>query len=269
MPIENLNDLEQSLHLESGTLSKALESEEAVSIEIPELKILKNEDYDSLMSNVKSEASKQGVELLLKELKEKEGLEYDGRKKPENFINALREKITKEAGAEPEKKYKDLKTSMSKVQENLQALENEYSSYKKDVELNRQRATIEATLSSEIPTDISLTIPNNDLLTLFNSNNKSTINEDGQLVFLDNSGNVRRNEVNQNPLTAKEVMSSFVTPYIKQTQGGAGATDTKGTNAPTGMESFIKEMTDKGVNQNSAEFSKELRTRMSAGTLKM
>ena len=126
MPIENISDLEKSLHLESGTLSKALENEENVTIEIPELKILKNDDYDALINNVKAEASKQGIELMLKEWKEKEGLEYDGRKKPENFINALKEKTIQEANVEPEKRYKDLKTSYGKLQDNLESVTNQF-----------------------------------------------------------------------------------------------------------------------------------------------
>jgi hypothetical protein len=266
MPIENISDLEKSLHLESGSLSKALESEESIKIEIPELKILKTDDYDSLISNVKSEASKQGIELMLKDLKETEGLEYEGRKKPENFINALKEKVRKEAGEEPEKKYKDLKTSFGKLQENFQGLETLHNNFKKDVEFKQQKNNIDAKIMSEIPDN--LTISKEDALSLFNLKNKASLNDEGNIVFMDGE-TVRKNEVNQNPMTPTEVMETFITPYIKQTQGGAGGTDTKGTNAPTGMESFIKEMETKGVKQNSADFSKELRERMSAGTLKI
>lgn len=267
MPIGNLKDLEKSLHLEEGTLEKALKSEEEVKVELPELKILKLDDFDSLINNVKTEAGNQSVELMLKKMKEDEGLDYEGRKKPENFVNALKEKISKEAGEEPEKKYKDLKTSFSKLQENYKALEDTHKSFTQEVQMEKQKSTINNKILASIPDN--LTISKEDALALFTLKNKSQINEDGNIVFLQGDS-IRKNEINQNPLGIDEVVNEFITPYLKKVDGGANGSDSKGGNGtPSSMETFIKEMEGKGINKNSAEFTKVLRERVKDGTLKV
>lgn len=104
---------------EIDTLIADTEEKEAA---IPEgIKVLNTQEYTTLTENVKNDGIKIGKELQIKELKEKTGVEVEG-KNPEKFIDAFKAKVEKESGTSVDEKVKqrdktisDMKTALEKV----------------------------------------------------------------------------------------------------------------------------------------------------------
>ena len=261
--IENIEDLEVSLKLEKGTLSGAIANEDNVKIDLSGLRINSLEDHETLISNTKKEGGKMANEILLKEMKETAGLDYEGRKDPANFIKALTEKAIKDSGVEPEKKFAELKTSFDALQTNFANEQTKYNDLVSETKANTLKATINNQISATIPSELK--IPKEDALLLFNSKFKSELNEEGKLV-ISKDGTILKNDL-QNPLSVSDVMTDFINPYLKEVEGGAGGKDNKKPNKPTSMDAFTKRMTDQGLKTGSAEFQKEMSKAIADKTL--
>lgn len=264
--IENIKDIESSLNLKEGSLLEAFSNEENVTVDISGLKINTIEDHDTLILNTKKTQSKIAEEELLKKMKSDSGLEYEGRKDPSNFIKALTEKVSKDAGIEPEKKYTDLKTAFDKLQTNLT---NSEDNYNKLVDKNNSEGVardINGKITAAMPKDLK--ISNKDALLLFNANTTSYLNDSGVLEFT-KDGDVLRNDTNQNPLTLDEVMTTFATPYLLDAEGGRGGKDDKGGKGSTSLDIFDKRMAEAGHGELSAEYSKEFDKAIADKTLIM
>ena len=261
--IENIEDLESSLNLEKGSLSKAIESEDKVSIDISGLKINTLDDHNTLLENTKSNASKIAQELQLKEMKETLNLDYEGRKDPANFITAFTEKITKEAGKEPEQKFTELKDSFDKLQDNFKVEQSRYNDLIETTKAEKVVGEIDSKIKDSIPKNLN--ISNDDAVLLFKSKYKAELGENKSLV-ISKDGNIIKDDI-ENPKSISDIMSDFVTPYLKKVDGGKGGEDFKSKGKPNSMESFIKRMNDEGVSQGSADFSKRMNSAIADKTL--
>lgn len=98
MAINNLNAIEKALHLEEGSLQKAIDSEDKIDIVIPELIIKPKKDYDEYIDNYGKEKWDDGAETAEKravnKIAEKYKIELDDtRKTVENLVVAITEKI--------------------------------------------------------------------------------------------------------------------------------------------------------------------------------
>ncbi len=262
MAIENINEIEQSLGLEAGKLIELINSEDKVKIDLSNKVIYDKNDYNSLINNIKKEEFKKGQELLLKELKDEQGLEYEGRKDPKNFIKHFREKIEAESKIEPEKKYSNLKTDFEKLQEINQSLTQKYSELEMSIKKRENERFINETLLSEIPDNT--TIPKDDILAILKAKNEFNVGEDGLEIIKD--GEVLKNQTTRDLLTPNEFMKDFIKPYLKDVEGGRGNQDDDGVKAGT-FESFDAEMKNKGI--VGQEYNIEMQKRIKEGTLKV
>lgn len=266
MPIENLKDLEKSLRLESGMLQKAIDNEEKVSIELPELKIFTESEHSDLLNNTKKDAGVVATEIMLKEMKTSQNLDYEGRKVPDNFMKAFKEKIIKESGVEPEKKFTELKGSFEKVQENLVESEKKFTDLQSLVNSDKKERSKNDFISGNFNGDLIL--KNKDALVIFNGRVKTEINEDGKYIFF-KDGSVLKNETTQNPLEINDVIKDVMSDFYKKVEGGKGGGDNKGGGKVGSLEDFKKRMNDEGVNSGSAEYTMKMSKEVADGTLKI
>ena len=137
------------------------------------------------------------------------------------MVNAIKTKVESESKIEPEEKFKNLKADFEKLQSNLVEKENEFTTFKTNIE--RQNSL------NEIKTEFTKHIPDNTLVS------KSTIfveakekgfsfeKEDGRVVVKDAMGNVVKNDSTLSPVSVKEWVSEFVTPYLPAQTGGCWA----------------------------------------------
>jgi len=263
MAIENLSAIEKSLGLEEGTLQSAIDNEESVSVEIPELEIFTKDDFNKRIENVKSEAGKAAVEIAVKKSRNDLGLDFEG-KTMSNLLEAHSKKVLGEAKIEPNKKIEELtkdnellKTNLSTIQQELQTTKDQWSQEKSS-------AKRDALILSSIPENTI--IPKQDILSIFKSTHEVEFTEGGGHQVKKN-GQVQKNSTNLDPLSVSDYMSNFSTPYLKAASGGAGAGDETGNPKKGSFEAFEKEAEDAGW--SIEERNNIMSDRIKAGTLEV
>ena len=269
--IENITEIENGLGLKEGTLKDAIASEEATTIEMPvgkmvnpeEFEIIAKEDYETRVNNIKTESKKAGVEIAVKEARNSLGLEFEG-KTIDNLLKSHSDKVLADAKIEPEKKVKELAGDKTKLQGKVEEWEGKYNELQtqmlaKDTKLKRDQDIL-----SFMPD--KLTLPNRDVLTLFNSNYE-VATEDGVAVV--KSGGETLKDTNLNPKLLKDVVVEFASGYKKPIEGGAGDGDTTGAPKGGSIDAFTEEMVKKEISPNSEAFQLEMKKRISDGTLVM
>jgi len=261
--IENIGAVEQSLGLESGKLSEMLSSEESHSIDLDSRVFFNKEDYNTRITNIKDDVYIKGQEEMLKKMKLDEGLEYDGRKDPNNFIAALKSKIEKESTKEPEQRFADLNTKFEQMQGISKDWETKFSDLQGENTREKNQFKINSTLLKEIPDNI--VIGKEDVLSILKSKNDFSISDDGSVILMKN-GKPLENSATLNSMSPSEFMKDLIKPYLKAVEGGRG--DEGGSTPSQGsLESFQKEMEGKGV--KGEKFNEEMQKRISNGTLKL
>lgn len=265
MAIENLTDLEKSLKLDEGTLSKALQSETPVKIELPQLVVRTKDEEDTFIENLKTNHFTAAQEILIKNTKRDLGLDFEG-KNINKLIEVVKAKALEEAKIEPDKKVQELAADKAKLQQNIQELESKFQAKEKEfIFKENERKVNDALLSSM---NFETAIPTNDVLTLFKSNFQTDL--EGDKVVIKKNGEVLKNPTTLSPLSPNEVLAEFAKPYLKTAviTGGGGKKDEPGGKLNS-YEAFEKSMTDQNIKPGSAEFIQKMQEAMKSGTLKM
>jgi hypothetical protein len=264
MAIENLSVIEQTLQLPEGTLKQAIESQEVVKIELPELVVLKKEEDSLRIENLKSTFQKQGADFLIKEAKQKFGLEFEG-KSIDKFAESLKVKALQEAQINPDSKVKELQSDIEKLRNNLLEKDNLIQNIEQTYKKKEAQTFIDSTLNKAI--NVETTIPKEDVLQLLKSKFEIDL-EENKIIFKKN-GEVLKNEKTLSPKTIEEVMTEFLPTYTKQgATGGKGEGNQTGNRNATSMDLFNEEMKNKSINVGSEAYNRELQTRLANKTLK-
>jgi hypothetical protein len=269
MAIKNLDELGKYLNLEEGQkLSDLINSEDDVEVTLKEGDFYTSEQKESLIGNHRKEAETAGREKLLKELRDSNGLDYEGVKHPENFVNALQEKVKAEAIAEakiePSKKIDGLNNDLSQLRNQLQEKEGVINELNTKMKTERDSIKIEQAIFNSLPEKTSL--PKDDLALLFRSKHDLRVGENGNIEIL-KGGEVLKDDM-RNPIEVSKVVQEFSSSYIATPIGGSG-NDNPPPSGGGDLESFTNEMKEKGVGINSEAFNKEMQIRIANGTLNM
>lgn len=265
MAIENLSVIEQTLQLPEGTLKNAIESQDVVKIELPELEVFKKEDYKSRIENLKSDFQLSGKDHFVKEIKRQYGLEFEG-KKAESLVEALKAKALEEANITPDSKVKELQSDIEKLRNNLLEKDNLIQNIEQTYKKKEAQTFIDSTLNKAI--NVETTIPKEDVLQLLKSKFEIDL-EENKIIFKKN-GEVLKNEKTLSPKTIEEVMNEFLPTYTKQgATGGKGEGNQTGNRNATSMDLFNEEMKNKSINVGSEAYNRELQTRLANKTLKL
>jgi hypothetical protein len=264
MALENITELEQALGIEGGKLQEMITSEEVHKIDLSEKIILDKPIYDERISNIKKESSQQALEVAIKEQRNALGLEFQG-KTMENLVTALKAKVEAESKVEPETKYKNLKSDFEKLQENLQQKETEFVDFKTNIQKKQELNEIKSEFTKHIVGETF--VSKSTIFTEAKEKGYSFEKEEGKIVVKDANGNVLKDEKTLSPIAVKDFVSTFVTPYIKPTTGGAGGKDESDTGKAGSLEAFLKEAEKNGW--NATKQNEEMSKRIKDGTLKM
>ena len=262
MAIENLSVIEQTLQLPEGTLLQAIESQEVVKVELPELEVFKKEDYNARIENLKSTFQKQGQDFLIKEAKQKFGLEFEG-KSIDTLAEKLRAKALEEAKVEPNEKVKELQSDLEKLRKNLEEKDNLIIQKETEFKQNEKKRLIKDTLLSKM--NIETSIPKEDVLTILQSKYEIDVENDN-IIFKQN-GEVLKNNTTLNPKTVAELYAPFFPNYPKQPTDGIDENNETVHCKFNSLEMFNEEMQNKGIALNSEAYNKEMMQRLSNKTL--
>lgn len=199
---------------------------------------------DDEIENIKTESKKTGYsegkeagsEMTIKAVKKLAGVEFEG-KTPENLFAAVKEKLSTEAGKEPNTKIAELESDKKKLQDLIS--EKEGIIQTKESELTN--LFIEAKIKSRLPEKTETGLTRDDLFTLYSSRRKFQRTEN-DIQLLDPKTGEQIKDKKMNHVKIENDIEEFLEPYGKpKTDGASGGDDTG--NSSKGIES-MKKMSD-------------------------
>jgi hypothetical protein len=246
-------------------LIKALEGKEidfdvkALQADLDTLK----QGYATEIEDNKLKSQKIGQEILLKELKNDLGFDYEGRKDPENLKKAYIDKF----GTPPAAANVDLDALQNSFTKQLEAKESEIESIKNTYKKESDNKTISEALKSSFSAfDGKTNYKTEDLVTIALSKNEFAV-VDGK-VFKSKDGEVIKNDVYQTVTSDAFANTMMLDGYIKKAEGGRVIGDeTKG--GKYSMDEFISSQEAQGVNVNSQEFAVNMDKAVASGTIEL
>lgn len=222
---------------------------------------------ETYYNNLKKDLHKAGVEVAIKDYREKYGFEG---KNIENLIEAVKLKTLEEAKIEPEEKLKLIQQTVAEKDEalqqaieRLQQKENEYKTFKNQTVLDKE-------LDSYIPKNTIL--PKEDIKLILKNKLSFDVSENGTVFALDKEGNVIKDKTTADPRDAKDVIATFFQDnqsYLKPIDGGSGQGDSVSGSKKKSLNEFIEEQKQKGISPNSEEFQNNLTPLLKEGSIEM
>lgn len=165
------------LKIPQDVIDNLLAGDEEQDVTIPDgIKVFDAESYTALEASLKATGKagyiNAGKEIAIKDLKEKLGVEYDG-KDPEVFLQKATEKILADAGnSDAAKQLTALEQQLADNQSQLEAAINEKNSLARDTEW-----------LMKFPRERSANMSDEDRLLLLR-NKLTTVEEDGKTTYL-------------------------------------------------------------------------------------
>ena len=269
MAIENIQEIEKLLKLKEGSLTEAITKEEAVKIEIPALHVFNDDELktrDSRQYGLGKDAER---EMSVKNKAKDLNMTID-KYDMDTFLDAYKNLVKKEIGAtdtelqkaieDRDDKIKTLSNTILEEQNNAKEIENRYINKLNQNEINEKNNEIIGKILAKNPA-AKLTIDKSDAVVLFNSNFSSKKTESGIEVF---KGEKRLEDPKTfNPIALEEVWETFLTEKkLIAIEGGSGQEGGGASGGKKNMDSFLKEMTSKGIKYGSEEFQAELNKRI-------
>ena len=276
--IENIEAIEGSLGIEAGTLTKAIESDEKVSIEVPKGKvvdpetheIITKDDYRTRIDNIKADSEVVGVEKAVKHARTKHELDFEGSRKGDGenieiLLQSFSKKALSDAGTEPDKKIGELEKDKGILQDKAVTLQDKIDELLLSNTQKDAQRQIETNILSGIPDN--LTLSKEQVMTLFLAD-YSVENDNGKQV-VKKGGETLKNESTLDPLLLGDVIKTYSETFAKGVEGGAGKGSTVGDPKGGSMALFTKEMNDAGHTTGSEHFNREMQKRITDGSLKL
>lgn len=264
---EALEKLAKLGKIEVSVLEAAIKATEEQDIAIPELNVFTTDELATRDSNAKktgyNEGKVAGLEIAVKEQKEKLGLDIEG-KDLGTLITAVQKKTLDDAKIEPSKQIEELKSEKLKLQQNLELA-------------IKEKETLSGTITSiKTENDLISMFPENSTDILTNQEKLSSfksvfevVKEDGKMVAKKDGVTVK-DPTTQNPLEVKEVLKSYFTERKWVVEGepnrqgrGSGGDSGKGGAILT-LKELEKKFTDAGKSLQGQEFQAELDAAMKA-----
>lgn len=235
------------LNLNVEELTKGMTSENDVEIEMPNLKMFKPTELETLLDNRGKERYDIGRtaerEIVYKELSKEIGV--DTIKNHKDFVGAYKNLILDEAKIEPDKKLDEANKSINNLREQITNKDNDYLVLQKKVTANQIRFDVKSFIP-KMPEGLG--ISKEDAASLFF--NSHEVKEDG--VY--KNGTLLKDNL-EKPLSTQESVNSFITDRKwnsidpKGRGNGSGGSKTN----PKTMEDFEATCKEKGFATGSAE----------------
>lgn len=248
---ETLKKIAEVLKLDASTFEANLKSEKEETLEVPAL--FTEEDKNKFGENRFNEGKKAASEILVKDLKQKHGLEFDG-KSIDGFLDKYSEKVIADAKIVPDEKVKKLSEENKTLKDNLQAAIGKEQTLAKEYADKLFHVETRSEILSYIPE--KTIIPREDLAVLF-MNSHRVAKEDDRVIVYKGADPIKDNVLNPVPL--KTVISQFAEKYIDKTGMGGGDSGGGATGKFKTMSSLIAHLETVKVNPGSDEGQKLIR----------
>jgi hypothetical protein len=237
-------------------LETAIKDEKEVDVAIPDkLSTFTDDEVQTLKSNEYKSGKEAGVEMAVKESKEKLGLSFTG-KTIDGLIDAATKKALEDAKIAPDAKVQELEGKITTLQTTVKDYETKLA--EKDNEVSGIRINSELYKHIPAPGDNGPAISQDDVIGLMKSNGYEFKIENGATVAYKGGKKVTDKLSNDMPL------NEVVTGFLKEKKiiaddfvpGGRGGGDDKRTGKATKLSELKKEAEAKGLNLMGEEFNK-------------
>jgi predicted nucleic acid-binding Zn-ribbon protein len=137
----------KAIELDGDVLKKAIEEQQTeISVDVNDIVIRTTEEEQQYVSNIKKEHERVGLEIAVKNAKEKLGIDFQG-KGFDTLLEEVQKKALADAKIEPEQKLKDLMADNEKLKSNLIQKETEFESLQNQFGQYKNQSTINSTLA--------------------------------------------------------------------------------------------------------------------------
>jgi len=250
---ETIKQIATLLKIKDADLEAAITAEAETDVAIDsKLQAFDETELQTLKENEVKKGRTIGVEIAVKDVKEKLGLEFQG-KSIDGLVTAATKKALEDAKIEPEKRVKDVEEKLSNIQKSYKELETKFA--EKDNEVT----------AVKIKTEVFKHIPafgedsGFDQEDVYNKMQREGYDfkiEDGKTVAY--KGGAKVLDKVSNPLELKDVVNTFVvekkivTPekVVAGRGGGNGAANSKFGS----LSELKKTFTDQGKSTLGSEF---------------
>lgn len=182
------------------------------------------------------EGKKAGEEMFIKEIKLDESLDFEGKSK-DSLLKALKEKIQKETGAEPNKLIEELKREKQTLQNNLKEAEEKLENEQKQFTHKLTHLEIETLIKNTLPEKLANGLTREQAYKLYKVDREFAKTESG-IALVDPITKQVIKDKKLNPVSVTEDLKEFMSQFGEVNQG-RGAGDDKG-HKKTNIETFTK-----------------------------
>lgn len=257
---EQIKSIATFLKIDPSKLETAIKDEKEVEVELPkEGQFMTPTDIESRDKNIKSTGYNEGVtagkEMLVKDLKQSQGLTFEG-KDPEKFITEFKTKVLTEAKLQPNEALKEKETIIANLQKNVQTLTEE----KQQLENTHKVQQLNSKIYREVP-PTSVGFEPEEVINSMKLKGYDFEPDEAGGIIAKLNGQVLRDQTTQNPLTVKDVIGSYVKERKwekseAETPRGRGAgNSTPNLGGASTLSQAKKAWEEQGKSANSSEFT--------------
>ena len=249
---ETIKQLESLLNI--SNLSDAISSTEEVEITVPTGILYTEEEISTLKNNEYKSGKEKGVEMAVKEVKEKQGLDFQG-KTVDGLLDAFKKKVLDDAKIEPAEKVKELEGKLTTLQKTVGEYEQQLSA--KDSEVASVKINTE--LYKYIPQfgENAPALDQDDIIEMMRRKGLEFKLEGGKVVAYKDGQ--KQTEKLSNDLPVKDVVTGFLKErkliVEEQTPGGRGGSDKKPATMPGSISELKESFQKQGKSLLGNEFA--------------
>lgn len=252
---EDIQRLATLTKIPVADLEKAITDKEEVALTIAEkLEAFTPEEVTTLKANEYKSGKEAGVEMAVKDTKEKLGLTFNG-KSIESLVDAATKKALDDAKVTPDAKVKELETKLT----TLQGTVKEYETKLADKETEVSGIRVNSELYKHIPSlgEKGPALTADEVINLMKANGYEFKQEDGAVITY--KGGKALTDKLSNNLPVKDVVNEFIKEKKLVAEegapGGRGGSDKTPAGKAGKLSELKKEFTEKGKSLLGTEFS--------------
>lgn len=260
LSIEVQKNIAKLLKIDESAFLEAVKSDKESDVKIPELQVFTGQELSARDQNQKKlgydEGKGAGLEMFVKEQKEKHGLDFEG-KDPEKFVSAFQTKVLADAKAEPNQKIQEKDGIIA----NLQATVKDYEAKYNTAEQEKKGIVIKSKLTRAVPA--GLPIDGDEVLLSMQARGYAYEEDEKGVIVFKKNGEIIRDPKTQDPISHEAVISNYVTNERKWVPTGEGDQDKQGrgfksdrrtSGVVTSMKEAKAQWEGQGKSINTAEF---------------
>lgn len=259
----------REFEIPDAEVTAAIEKKETVMTLVEDVIVRTPEEETKFVENRKKEARKEGLEIAIKNYREANELEFEG-KNIEALVGAVVAKNKEESGQEESVVVKNLQKKIELKDKALEIANGKITEVEGSIAKIKADTKIDKALDQFIPDNTLL--PKEDIKTILKTKMEFNLDETGNIVVSEGGVVKTVKETGDNMLPKAAIEDFFRTNnhYMKAPGKGAGGDDSKqNEDGKLTVEKFNEQMTEKGHVINSPEYTAELNKHIADKTIEI